>query len=128
MIKNINIQNLNDYANDLAVLRAEIVAIEAEREKIIEAHEELRELQISADSKRAEKEKLQTALLDIMRQAGTKAWKTEQCTVSRAIRETVTIDKTMEPYLKNKLRAGEQIEGLLLKTTEFISIRSVPKK
>ena len=123
-----DIQNLNDYANDLAVIRLEIAAIEAERERIIEAHEELHELQISADSKRAEKEKLQTALLDIMREAGTKAWKTEQCTVSRAIRETVTIDKIMEPLLKNKLRSGEKIEGLLLKTTEYISIRSVPKK
>lgn len=123
-----DINTLNEHVNNLAVLRLEIQAIESEREKLIEQNDVLKELQIKAEGKKAEKEQLQRTLLEIMQEAQVQSWKTDFAIVSKAKRESLIIDPAMEKPLLQRLKNGEVVDGFQLRTTEYISIRNNSKK
>lgn len=122
-----DIQDLNNLSNDIAIARIELDALKTKREELIAAIPELPKLDASIAEAEVNKSDLTAKLLQAMRAESLKQWKTENATFSRALRESVSINPAFEKQLKTRLKCGEQIEYLELRSTEYISIRSNPK-
>lgn len=118
------IQEINNIANDIAVQRSLADQYKQELEeflklpKIVELEKKIKEASM-------EKTKLQQQLLEVMKENNLKSWKTEEANFARSTRYSVSIDPSYKKEIENKLKEGEEIENFELKTTEFISIRAV---
>jgi hypothetical protein len=117
------ITDLNEIANDIAVSRLVQEGYEKELEALLQNIPEYQELQIKLTQAKATKGELNEKLLEAMREAQLKSWKTEQCSFSRAVRYSASIDPTYKARIEKKLKDGESVENWELKSTEYISIR-----
>jgi hypothetical protein len=122
------VNDLNEIANDIAVSRLVQEGYEKELEALLQSIPEYQELQIKLTQTKATKGELNEKLLEAMREAQLKSWKTEQANFSRAVRRSVSIDPNYKKKVENLLKQGEEVEGFELKETEFISIRVNPTK
>ena len=114
-----NIQEINDLANDVAVARLMIKQHEEELEKL----PGYQELLVKIENEKRIKELTQEKLIVAMKSESLKSWKTEQATFSRAVRSSVSTDPAYKKQIENRLKAGEKIEGFELTETEYLSIR-----
>lgn len=117
------IQDLNDIANDIAVSRLEVSALEKEKEELLAAIPRLAEIETELEVRKTMKEQLTTKLLESMREAKLKSWKTEQANYARAIRRTALFDPIVKKHIEDKLKKGEAVENWTLQEKEYISIR-----
>ena len=120
-----DITDINNIANDLAVLRSEINMAQAEYDAIIADNPDLKHLQHQIDVKKREKEVVQETLLVAMRDNSLRSWKTEEANFSRSFRSSVQVDPNYKKQVMGRIKEGEQVEGFALNETEFISIRAV---
>ena len=114
-----NIQDINDLANDVAVSRLLI----NEFEKEIEQLQGYQELIDKISQEKAKKEEAQAKLIDAMKSENLKSWKTEKANFARATRYSVSVDSNYKKQVENRLKEGEEVEGFTLKETEYLSIR-----
>ena len=114
-----NVQDLNDMANDVAVSRLLIKQHEDEISKL-EGYQELLE---KIDNEKRIKELSQDKLMEVMKSENLKSWKTEQANFARATRYSVSTDPIFKKDIERRLKGGETIEGYELKETEYLSIR-----
>jgi hypothetical protein len=118
-----DVQDLNDIANDIAVSRIEMSALEKELEEWLKATPRYQEFMGKITEAKLRKDELSKKLLDAMRESNLKSWKTEQASFSRAIRKSVTFDPIIKKQIEQKLKAGEEVENWELNEKEYISIR-----
>lgn len=118
---------LNEMANDIAVSRLVLEGYEKELEALLQSIPEYQDLMVKITQAKATKSELSEKLLEAMREAQLKSWKTEQANFARAVRRSVSIDPNYKKKVENLLKQGEEVEGFELKETEFISIRLNPK-
>lgn len=117
------VQELNNISNDLAVVRLSLDALKIKKEEIIASIPEIATIEDSIAAEEATKKELTDKLLSAMREEKLKQWKTEQATYSRATRESVGILPGIESELKKRMKNGEAIPYLELRSTEYMSIR-----
>ena len=118
-----DVQDLNDIANDIAVSRIEMSALEKELEEWLKATPRYQEFMGKITEAKLRKDELSKKLLDAMRESNLKSWKTEQASFSRDIRKSVTFDPIIKKQIEQKLKAGEEVENWELNEKEYISIR-----
>jgi len=122
-----DVQDLNEIANDIAVSRLVLEGYEKELEALLQSIPEYQDLMEKIEQEKITKSFLNEKLLEAMREAQLKSWKTEQANFARAVRRSVSIDPNYKKKVENLLKQGEEVEGFELKETEFISIRLNPK-
>jgi len=122
------VQDLNNLSNDIFVKRLEENDAQEEMEKFLASNEKFQALQARLDEIKHEKNRLNQELLEKMREAELKSWKTSKACISRASRTSVCIDPVFKSNVEQRVKAGEEVEGFELKTTEFISFRLNNKK
>lgn len=115
-----NIQDINDLANEVAVQRIIIKQYEEELENL-DAYKQLQGLiQQAKDAK----DEAQSKLIEAMKDNQLKSWKTDKANFARAIRYSVATDPVFKKDIERRLKEGEQIEGFTLNETEYLSIRT----
>lgn len=117
------VQQLNEATNDIMVARLEIEEMEKCLEEEMAKNPVIGQLQDAILEKKNEKHNLQEELLEAMRGAQLKSWKTEQASFARASRTSVVIDPAFKKKVEVRLKGGEEIEGYSLSEKEFISVR-----
>ena len=118
-----NIQDLNDLANEVMVARLIIDQSENRIQELIEQNPEIVELQDLISSTKLRKESTQNALLAAMSANDLKSWKTDQANFARAKRVSVSLDPAYKKEVEGLLKTGEEVEGFTLKTSEYMSIK-----
>ena len=126
MDNNLTISELNELTNDLMVARLTVDNLKAELESEMAKNTAIQELQDQIATAKQVKEEYQRTVLEAMSGQELKTWKTEQCTVSRAKRETVKIKEGMKDELKRRIKEGETFDIVELGVSEYVSIR-LPK-
>lgn len=119
------IQDLNNIANDIAVLRLHIKYAQEDLEAHLKQDQKVQELQNLISEYNLTKDQLQHQLMISMKEEGLKSWKTEKANFSLSTRYSVEIDPEYKKQVQARLKDGEEIQNFQLKETEFISIRSV---
>jgi len=119
--------DINELANNLLVERLTINDLELQYQAFIDANPQLVALTDQITEHKVQKEEIQQKLLTTMQEADLRSWKTEKCTISRAKRQTASINPAYRVSIEKKLKAGEIIDGWELSSTEYISLR-FPKK
>ena len=119
---------LNEMANDIAVSRLVQEGYEAELEALLQKLPEYQDLVIKIENEKIRKKELNEKLLEAMREAQLKSWKTEVASFARAVRRSVSIDPSYKKKVENLLKDGKEVEGFELKETEYVSIRVNPTK
>ena len=122
------ISDLNEMANDVAVSRLTISELERQLAEVLESNPEIAKLQEKIMVEKSLKDTLGARLLDAMRDSQLKSWKTEQAVFSRAMRKSVVMDPAYKKDVELRLKCGEVVEGFTMNETEFMSIRINPKK
>lgn len=117
------IQDLNDIANDIAVTRLTLTQYEQELEAWLEQTPRYQEFMVKITQAKADKEEQSEKLLEAMREAQLKSWKTDAASFSRGVRKSVTFDPILKKQIESRVKAGEEVEGWELKEKEYISIR-----
>lgn len=120
------INQINEIVNDLAVLRLEKNAVEEELNALL-ATPQIVELQKKLEFAKAEVSRKQYELLSVMKDNELKSWKTETGTFSRISKFTVKIDPNYEKRILEDLKKGDKVENFELKQSEYISIRALKK-
>lgn len=118
-----NIQDLNNLANDIAVARLSIEEATKTRDEIIAKNKEIQKLEQIIERETEARNDAQKKLLEAMRENDLKSWKTEQANYSRAIRKTAVLDPIYKKQVEDKLKKGLEVKNWELKETEYISIR-----
>lgn len=118
-----NIQDLNDLANEIVVARISIQQAEDRIAQIMEENPEIRAWQAIVESSKMQKESAQNALMDAMAKNDLKSWKTEQANFARVSRFSVTLDPRHKKQVEGMLKTGVEVEGFSLNSTEYISIK-----
>ena len=121
------IQDLNEIANDVVVSRLVLEGYEKELEAWLQATPRYQEFMEMITQAKADKEANTNALLEAMRESQLKSWKTEQASFSRGSRKSVTFDPIAKKQIEAKLIAGEEVENWELTEKEYISVRITPK-
>jgi hypothetical protein len=116
--------DISDKVNDLAVLREEEKLLELRLEELLATQPEIVSLQQEIALKKAEKEVLQGDMIQLMKSASLKSWKTNVANISLAERTTVQVSDWFKKDAEKRLEDGEEVVGFSLKTTEYIRIRS----
>jgi len=119
-----DINTLTEKANDLAVARIEYNQAKQELENYLASNETVIALKAKIDALSNEKEKCTVSMLEVMKEAKLKQYKTDYVSISVAKRETIKIDPAVEKELKKRLKSGEEIPNIVLSETEYISIRA----
>jgi hypothetical protein len=118
-----NIQDLNDQANEVVVARLTINQAQARIDEIVFSNPEVSELQAEIDAAKLQKEKAQTKLIEMMSQNALKSWKTEQANFARTVKRSVSIDPNYKRDVEARLKSGESVEGFTLREAEYISVK-----
>lgn len=123
-----DLQQINDKANDVMVLRLEISALQKELEKEIAKNPKIQDLQDQLSMKDVEKKAKQQEMIDMMKSVGLPGIKTETANYSVQKRISVKLDPTFKKELESRVKNGEEIEPRYqVSETEFMSIRVVKK-
>jgi hypothetical protein len=120
-----DLQVLQDVANDVVIARLELDSLIEQREAFIKANPQIVELDAKIEQATLTKRELTNKMLEIMREAQVKSWKTEKANFARAVKKTVEFDPIVKKQIENRIKNGEQVENWTLKETEYISIRSI---
>ncbi len=120
------INQINEVVNDLAVLRLEKNAVEEELNKLLQTPE-IQELQRKLELSKSEVSRKQYELLSVMKDNELKSWKTETGTFSRISKFTVKIDPNYEKRIIEDLKKGDKVDNFELKQSEYISVRALKK-
>lgn len=120
------INQINEVVNDLAVLRLEKNAVEEQLNALL-ATPEIAELQKKLELAKAEVSKKQYELLSVMKDNELKSWKTETGTFSRVSRFSVKIDPNYEKSILEGLKRGDEVPNFELAHSEYISVRALKK-
>ena len=115
-----NIQDINELSNDVAVQRLLIKQYEEDIEKI----KEYQELLMKIEEAKRIKSEAQDKLIEAMKSEGLKSWKTTQASFSIGTRYSVSTDPIYKKEIEHRLKEGEVIDGYELKKTEYLSIRT----
>ena len=118
-----NIEDLNQMANDLLIARLEIEGAEIALEDMITSNPDMMELRSSIDRAKYDKELAQSRLLEAMQASRLKSWKTDQANFARSSRVSAQIDPEYKKNIERELKAGTEIEGWKLNETEYMSIK-----
>lgn len=120
-----SISEINELANDIAVLRLSLDAAEKQVEELIATLPQLKELNEKIETMKFQRDQKQASLLEVMSKNHLKTWATDEATFSRASRLTVKPDKFWLQNLTKRIKSGEQTpEGFVVTTKEYISIKS----
>lgn len=119
-----NVQDLNEIANNIAVERLTIQQLEEEYANEIAKNSKLADLEQQIKEAKMRKDGEQGKLLEVMKSEQLKSWKTEQANFARTTRYSVQLDPSYKKQIENRLKEGETVEGFELHKTEYISIRS----
>lgn len=123
------IGEINELANDILVAKNLAELAQNKIDKIVFEHPEIIGLQDQIVGLKADRTQKQATLLEIMREANLKQWKTETASFSRAKRSTARPVAGFDKIMKEALIAGEKVKGWELRETEYMSIRATkPKK
>ena len=120
-----DIQELQDAANDVALARLELISLEEQKEAFLKAIPQLVELDTKIEETNNRKRQASDKMLELMRQVELKSWKTEHSLFARTLRRTAEFDQIVKKQIEDRLKSGEVIENWSLKETEFISIKTV---
>jgi len=123
-----SLESINEAANDLLVVRLQIKDLEEQYQAFLDSNPQLQALTALLESSKMQKAELQNNLLKVMVDNRLKSWKTPEATFSQATRRTASVVPAYKAVIEKQLKAGQEVEGWTLNTTEFISIRSNPKQ
>lgn len=116
-----DIQDINELANDVAVSRLMI----KDYEEQIQNLPGYNELISNIESEKIAKDVAQSKLIEAMQGNQLKSWKTEQANFALATRYSVTTDPIFKKNIERKLKEGDEVEGYELSKKEYLSIRKV---
>lgn len=119
------LQTLQDLANDVAVARLELEGLEQQREAFIKAVPQIAELDVQIEQATQRKRELTDQMLETMKQNELKSWKTDKALFARATRKTAEFDPIVKKQIEQRLKAGEIVENWTLKVSEYISIKTI---
>lgn len=117
------IQELNNVANDLVVARLEIEGYKQQLQAFLEASPQIRELESKINEAQARRDEIQAKMIEGMKAEKLKSWKTEQANYSIGVRKSVVVDPAYKKQVEDKLKKGEEVENWTLKETEYMSVR-----
>lgn len=117
-----NIEVLNQLANDILVARIEIAQLESE---LAQKMEELglNAIQNQIDGLKQVRDLHQSQLMGLMKDNNLKSWKTNEASYSKAERVTFGFKDYYKKAIEERLKGGEEIEGWEKRVTEYVSIR-----
>ena len=118
-----NVQDLNDMANEVMVARITSDNAQARIDEIMQENAEVVGLQALMASSKIQKEQAQAKLIEAMSENSLKSWKTEQANFARAKRVSVRVDPIFKKEVEGRLKLGEEVEGFSLNETEYMSIK-----
>ena len=119
-LNKMNVQDLNDLANEVAVQRIMI----KQYEEAVENLPGYKDLQEQIAKAKAFKDEAQGKLMEAMKTENLKSWKTDQANFARATRYSVATDPAFKKQVELRLKEGETVEGFTLNETEYLSIRN----
>jgi hypothetical protein len=120
-----DLQTLQDLANDVCVARLELASLEEQKEAFLAAVPQLVELNAQIEEAANRKRELSDKMLECMKESELKSWKTDKANFARATRKTAEFNPMVKKQIEARLKDGEQIENWNLKVIEFISITTV---
>jgi len=118
------IEQLNELANNILVSRELIKIAQAQIDRIILEHPDIKKFQEQICESKTDRDRWQGELLGYMSTNRLKQWKTEGGTFSRAERITAKPISGFDKAAKAALLVGEKVEGWELIKKEYISIRA----
>lgn len=119
------IQELNNLANDLAVERLTIQQLEEDYQTELAKNEKLSQLQNQIEQAKLRKAEAQDKLLNAMKPEGLKSWKTDHANFSISKRVSASVDPIYKKEIEARLKDGKKVKGWTLNETEYLSIRTV---
>lgn len=121
------VEQINELAHEVYLQRLLIQQAKDRHEKLLadnfDIQENLRDLELAKKAR----DEAQAKLLEAMSEQKLKQWKTEQATISRCWRKTVSVDPMYKKLVEKRVKDGECVDGWDLKEKEYISIRPIKK-
>jgi len=122
-----NLDTINELANDIAVLRLTIAEVEKQQQELLDLVPQYQELTDQLLALMSEKSQKQTQLLDIMSQNNLKSWATNEATFSKVNKVSLKVDPEYLKRLERTVKAGSEVpDGFIKVESEYISVK--PKK
>ena len=118
-----NVEDLNQKANDILVARLTIKNCEEAIEHIMSENPEIQALRAEMEEAKFDRDSIQSALIEDMKTASIKSWKTDEANFARASRTTAQVDPEYKKNIERALKAGGEVENWKLNTTDYLSIK-----
>lgn len=119
-----NLETINNLANDILVARLEIADLEKQLEEITKSPQVIALIDSIAKLKE-DRDLKQTELISIMKSNGLTQWKTNKATYAKATRVSVKPSDSYKKAIEKAMKDGQVIDGWELNTTDYISIRTL---
>lgn len=121
--KQISIQDINEMANDLLVLRLSLKNYEDQLEQLMVQNPEIVALRAVIESSKMNRDFAQAELIKAMKDSSLKSWKTEQANFARTVKCFVSVNPAYKSLVEKTIKAGGEVEGWELKESEYLSIK-----
>lgn len=119
----ITLDELSEMANDLMVSRLTIKSLRDQLNAFMLASPQITALSEQIEKAEAEKDDVQTRLIEAMKSNNLKSWKTEQANFARTVKKYLVCDPEYKKAIEREIKAGGDVEGWKFQESEYLTVK-----